>query len=284
MADFEDFLDLETNRDGGVGNTKTPTPPQQCSQLKHWFFTFNNYDGHRDIEILINTFNELCYMYAFQEEKGEEGTAHLQGIISLHKRARWSEFGLSKSIHWEKPRDIKDCYKYCTKQETRSGEVYVKNFNLPYIVTIPKLYAWQEEILEIIKKPADCRSIYWYWEPIGNIGKTTFGKYLFTNLPNVVVLSGKGHDMKNGIVQYHKKNGQLPKTVIINCPKDSVEYISYTGLEEIKDMFFFSGKFEGGMICGPSPHLIVFANKEPITRKMSMDRWKIRQIEILEEK
>jgi len=40
-------------------------------------------------------------------------------------------------------------------------------------------------------------------------------------------------------------------------------------------MFFYSGKFHGGMINGKEPHVIVFANEPPDTSKMMMDRWQI---------
>ena len=43
-------------------------------------------------------------------------------------------------------------------------------------------------------------------------------------------------------------------------------------------MFFFSGKYEGGMVCGPNPHVLIFANDEPDTHKMSADRWIIKEL------
>ena len=115
-------------------------------------------------------------MYAFQEETGKNGTPHLQGIISLHKRARWPEFGLSSSIHWEVARDVKYSYNYCTKQATRTGEVYTKNFEVPVeIRLIKELRPWQEEVLRVAEGEPDGRTVHWFWEPIGNAGKSSFG-------------------------------------------------------------------------------------------------------------
>lgn len=43
-------------------------------------------------------------------------------------------------------------------------------------------------------------------------------------------------------------------------------------------MLFYSGKYEGGMVCGPSPHLCIFANERPDLIKLSSDRWKVFEI------
>jgi hypothetical protein len=54
--------------------------------------------------------------------------------------------------------------------------------------------------------------------------------------------------------------------------------VSFQGLEEIKDMLFYSGKYEGGMVCGPCPHMCIFANEPPELEKFSSDRWKVFKI------
>jgi len=268
MNDFGD------NGDGG-GNTITPPLSKRSTQCLHWCFTYNNYSPS-DLEILETCFKYLCFKYCFQEETGENGTRHLQGVISLKKRARWSEFGLPKDIHWEVCRHVTKSYAYCSKIETRTGNVFSLNFTVPYVENIEKLYGWQSNIIKLLSEEPDKRTINWYHEPDGGAGKTTFQKYIFTHFNGVVILSGKGSDMKNGVVNYLKTTGGLPKIVLINIPRSvDSDFISYQGIEEIKDMFFFSGKYEGGMVCGASPHVLVFANRTPITEKMSLNRWSI---------
>lgn len=279
MADLE-ILEISK---GEEGNTKTSSPPKQPSQLLHWFFTFNNYI-QEDIEILTTTFKEFCYKYCFQEETGAEGTPHLQGVISLKKRMRYTELGLSKKIHWEGCKNVTKSYHYCSKKETRTGRIFAYNFEIPYEPPTLNLKDWQEDILDYLhdkrmfyKKD---RQILWFWSRQGSVGKTTFAKYLFTTEPDCIVLSGKASDMKNAIVTYKKTNERLPKLIIVNIPRSvDAEFISYTGYEEVKDMFFFSGKYEGGMICGEPPHLLVFANQPPDEGKMSQDRWIVRNID-----
>ena len=85
--------------------------------------------------------------------------------------------------------------------------------------------------------------------------------------------------MRNAIVEYKKTNGETPGLILINIPKShDVDYLSYEGMENIKDMLFYSGKYEGGMIAGNCPHIYVFANEKPNEFKLSKDRWNIRHI------
>lgn len=277
---------LETLETPG-GNTKNPPASKQPTQCLHWMWTWNNY-APEDIETLETLFKHLGHKYCFQEEiGGKEGTPHLQGVVSLKKRARWSEFGLPKAIHWEKVQSLTQAYLYCSKEDTRKPGTlpYTFNFTPPkhtvkYTIEIENKYQWEIEIENILKQEPDARSIYWYWEPNGCAGKTTFQKYIFTHYPDCVVCGGKSADMKNCIIEYQKTNKKLPKIILINIPKtQELNYISYTGIEEVKDMFFYSGKYEGGQVCGPNPHVIIFANKRPEVESLALDRWIINRID-----
>jgi hypothetical protein len=85
--------------------------------------------------------------------------------------------------------------------------------------------------------------------------------------------------MKNCVLSYYETNNRLPKIVLIDIPRSTnTDFLSYQGIEEIKNMFFFSGKYEGGMVCGKPPHMFIFANEYPNTNKCSQDRWKIKNI------
>jgi len=84
--------------------------------------------------------------------------------------------------------------------------------------------------------------------------------------------------MKNGVIRYRESTGNLPETVLINLPMTfNLDYFCPHGVEEVKDMFFFSGKYgeKGAMpiVCGKPPHMFVFANKPPDTSNMAADRW-----------
>lgn len=70
------------------------------------------------------------------------------------------------------------------------------------------------------------------------------------------------------------ENYALPEVILINIPRVNKNHVSISGIEQIKDMFFFSPKYEGGMICGPSPHVMIFANEPMESGKLSCDRIK----------
>lgn len=257
-----------------VGNTKQPL------QLKNWFFTFNNYtnDDIRDLETCFKSIDGCKYV--FQEELGENGTKHLQGQINLEKKMRWSQFKLSNKIHWEKTKNIKSAIEYCQKLETRNGNIYSNIKMKKPIKCIKKenLYLWQQEIIKIIENEPDDRKIYWYVDEKGGIGKSELCRYLCLN-HDAILLAGKGSDMKYGIMKYYEKNKEYPEIILIDLPRTyNNDYLSYTGIEEIKNGMFFNTKYESDMVIFNRPHIIIFSNCVPCVDNLSNDRWIIKNL------
>lgn len=255
-------------------------PPVKASSYQvspglRWCFTLNNYTEEEYSSIVLKC-NELCEKWIIGKEIGESGTPHLQGFLRFKTKKRpLGVFNFTKSIHWETARgNDKENIDYCSKDGIFEG------YGIPKpIKIINPDYFWEKEILEIIKTEPDDRTIYWYWSEAGNVGKTAFCKYL-TVKHGAIALSGKGADVRNGIVEYTKTKGETPGLVLFPIPRSyNSDYLSYESIENIKDMYFYSGKYEGGMICGNSPHLFIFANCLPNYEKLSNDRWVVREIE-----
>jgi hypothetical protein len=256
------------------GNTKTPT----VNPAIKWCFTLNNYTNAE-----YDCIKRFCSMYCrgaiIGKEVGEQGTPHLQGYIEFKTKARPKGKFKNKRIHWEKAKGTKEeNFTYCSKDDDywTLNNCFFKTYDLSL-----NLYPWQNYIVNKMETKPDDRQIHWIYDDAGCRGKTVLAKWLFLHKQGVVILSGKSSDMKNGIVQYELKNGCLPRIIIINIPRSSLEYVSYSGIEEIKDMFFFSGKYEGGMVCGANPHVLIFANEEPNYHQMSADRWVVRSVDEL---
>ena len=250
----------------------------RISQSKKWCFTWNNYP-ETGVEQMEQALRLANLRYIFGKEVGESGTPHLQGYCEGDKKFRWSELKLPETIHWETARGTKrDNSEYCSKE----GKTYSRGIRMPRalkVLTDDDLKPWQKEIVEIIDTEPDDRTIHWYWSAAGGIGKTTFTKYL-VHVHQATLLSGKGADVRNGVISHVQQHGETPELVVFPIPRSfNCEYLSYEALENVKDMLFYSGKYEGGAVCGNCPHLIVFANEPPDETKCSADRWRVVNID-----
>lgn len=256
----------------GEGNTQetSPAKTKQVPPRVHHFFTYNNYDSSI-VPILETTFKHFCYMYCFQEETGENGTRHLQGTISCKKKMRDTEFGLPKEIHWEPVRNIKNSYLYCSKEETRTGNVFTFNYDLPYTYK-PNLYGWQTELLNKLTGPIDDRKVFWYWSKSGKLGKTTLCKHMVVNMGATFCSTGKQSDIINII---YKTDMNTCRLVVFDLPRTNANHISYAGIEAIKNGLICNTKFETGYKAFASPNVVIFANAYPEFDNLSMDRWEI---------
>lgn len=286
---------LEHLGEGNIESSNALLPPvkvkKQGNQKLKYDFVWNNYKSE-DLERLERFLKGLTKRFVFQEEIGKNGTPHLQGAIWLKKRARMSELVKNEELKHCSFRELKSTWlhlsTYCQKTINEKeggrlpkGKVFrhnVKKIRKPIkVLEYDALFDWEKEIISLIDEEPDDRSINWYWEPIGGVGKSIFCKYLAAK-HNAIVLGGKAADMKYGIVKYIEKHGDYPETIVIDVPRTSQNFLSYGGIEQIKNGMFFSTKYESDMVLGNCPHLIVFANFEPDLDKMSKDRWKIKYI------
>lgn len=207
---------------------------------------------------------------------------HFQGYVSFAQKGRPFTLGLPKKVHWEKAGGKPEHnHAYCSKEGKYKAWGTLKKFE-PYRFELEgPLYPWQQEVLEILKKDPDPRCIYWIWESTGRTGKTDFGKHLHSCYPELGVFpcGGKAADMKNMVVEMLQTGGNFPRSVIVDLPRGyDHTHLSYAGLEEIKNMFFYSGKFHGGVVNGPKPHMVIFSNEEPLMHMLSADRWRVAEI------
>lgn len=269
-----------------LGNNSTKTSPPKKKQISpaiRWCFTLNNYN-EKDIIFYSSIIKEYCKIGFFSKEVGKSGTPHLQGYVEFKKKNRpVSKFG--KGANWEKAVGNKiDNWNYITNNPDKgiSQELAFSHGRVPKVIKIieeHQFFEWQKQALTLIQGEIDDRQIHWFYDTEGSVGKTAFCKYLAVNY-GAICLGGKASDCRNGILEYMKNNeGETPEIVLINIPRSfNSDYLSYEALENIKDMFFYSGKYEGGMVCGNPPHLLVFSNEEPDYSKCSKDRWVVTKV------
>lgn len=259
-----------------VGNTKQPAP------ALHWCFTWNNYSKDEkvnDCKYLFDKLTQISSKFLFQEETGETGTKHLQGYCHLKVKTRLSGLKkISDKIHWEVCRNIDASIQYCQKGETRTGEIFTYGFAKP-VKTIDTLFPWQQHCYDLLKESND-RNIIWIYETIGNVGKTAFCKWLYLNDNIIYITGGKGSDILHVTTEALKAKPNC-ETFVFDFPRTLEGHVSYNAIEQIKNGFWTSTKYEGGTVCINNPAVVIFANWIPDTSQLSSDRWNI--YEIIEE-
>ncbi len=262
---------------GNIQEVEIFTTEDTGYQADKWFITYHLIKDGEQIDTFEQAFKRLemlkplCDKFVWGEEWGKSGkTPHIQGAFILKSKMRSKTLQNKFFINHCWSRKLKNwgcALNYCIKElrEIHCSEKFPKKINTIQPV---QMFAWQLEILDMINKEAENRKIYWYWGKQG-IGKSAFQKYLVVN-HEAQILSGKPSDMKNAIIEYMKKNNNCtPELIISNIGYDKdLGRIHYSGYEDIKDMCFYSGKYEGGMVCGNEPHLLIFANGPPETENV----------------
>lgn len=105
----------------------------------------------------------------------------------------------------------------------------------------------------------------------GNQGKSWFAQYYYQTHPGTcqIIVPGKKADMALVI------NPDC-RVFFFDCPRSKQgDFIQYDFLEELKNGYIFSGKYESCMKRLETPHIVVLMNEEPDTHKLSKDRYKI---------
>lgn len=261
-------LDTSETRDFEEGNTIEP--PRLRS--RNWFFTLNNYTP-KDIAILDTLFQAECVKYCFQEELSASGTPHLQGTC-VYKNARMftAMRAINSKIHWETTKNVTKSFEYCSKPETRNGNIYTNIEALKAIELdiIDTLYPWQQEVAEICNTKPNNRTINWYWSRKGNNGKTALCKYMYSKKGDKINIFNNGGTKD---IAFALSTGV--QIVFFNIVRSLENKCNYTALEQVKDGLIFSGKYESAMKIFNSPHVFVFANFAPKLDNLSEDRWRI---------
>lgn len=140
------------------------------------------------------------------------------------------------------------------------------------------LYAWQMDMCDLLAEKVNDRIIYWLWDYKGGSGKTALMRHLACTRDDVLIVGGRATDMRFAVAGYVEKNHQGPKVIILNLARTVEDFVSYQGIEQVKDALFANTKYESGQVLYNPPHLVVFANFPPDTSKLSSDRWKIMEI------
>jgi len=206
------------------------------------------------------------------------------------KEGDWVEFG--QRTNRQGTRSDLDEFKEAVKNGMLSlseirehhSEVYAKytRFCLEYIddhypkLTLEEfeLRPWQNALKNKLEQPADRRKVVFVVDEVGNSGKSWFAHY-YTKLMGdscQVMLPGKKADMAFALKP-------CLKVLFLDAPRSKQgEFIQYDFLEDLKNGYVFSTKYESRIKSYEPMHVVVNMNEMPDKTKLSADRFDIMRI------
>lgn len=165
----------------------------------------------------------------------------------------------------------------CAKYPNFVSQLILDQIPTPKCEAYP-LRDWQSELVEVLRRPADSRTIIFVVDPGGNSGKSWFCRYYESVYGRSVTLKpGKKADMVYALMTQMTPG---MKTVFIDAPRSKQgEFIQYDFLEELKDGSILNTKYESRMLSFGHPHVVVMMNEDPDMEKLSSDRYQIVRVE-----
>jgi hypothetical protein len=130
-------------------------------------------------------------------------------------------------------------------------------------------------------KESENRIIYWIQDKKGATGKSKFAKWVFVNHPEDVakVVYGTGAQLKSSLI-----SEGVQKLYFLDLPRtpgteDSLDNI-LSIIEDLKNGHLVSNMYGRSVkLMMDPPHIIVFTNADCPKKKLSLDRWKVFQID-----
>jgi len=132
---------------------QTRNTNKRVCKSRNWQFTLNNYT-QKD----IGTLTQGNFQYIFQEEKGQSGTPHLQGMLSSNNAVSFNTIKkLIPTAHIEVARNKLALINYCQKGETRCGQIYCNvpswlgNIGIEEPIIMWKDMTWEQKEIELLE-------------------------------------------------------------------------------------------------------------------------------------
>jgi hypothetical protein len=275
---------MDTKED--LGNTE-PNLSDIRREYRRFCFTLNNWT-EEEHTALVSFGKKRCKYWIIGKEIGEKnGVPHLQGYMEMNgdKKIRFSALKkICRRMNFrECDGDKESNVVYCSKDKEfiewerervlTLKEQLEKELLSEYDGVIWK--EWQQKIIEAVKEAPDARTVNWYWEPKGNVGKSYLYNYLSVKY-NCIICDGTKENIFNQCLKMIEDEKKRPEIIILNIPRNG--YVNYRVLEQLKDRVIYSGKYEGGKVVLPKLHLYVFGNEGPEYDQLSEDRWNVQYI------
>jgi Putative viral replication protein len=210
-----------------------------------------------------------------------------QSIDYCKKDGDFLEFGLAPQEKNGERTDIEE-FKATVKEgvldlrelrEQHSGVVarhprfvidYIADHTPKITVNAFPLRDWQSTLYNRLILEPNEREIIFVVDLAGNKGKSWFARY-YTDLHenSQIIVPGKKADMAYTVKESNR-------VFFLDCPRSKQgEFIQYDFLEELKNGYVFSPKYESVVKKLKTPHVVVLMNERPCMQKLSTDRYSI---------
>lgn len=285
------------------------------SKSSRWCYTLNNYTSEDEIYLQSVTCKYHVYGREVGESGTRHlqgfitfsGQKRLSGVRKICERAHWEvtkgtsvqaadyckkdgdwvEFGTPPAQGSRTdleafkevvktgvldPKDLREQFSEVWAKYPRFCMDYIHD-NLPELeIPFHALREWQQTLNHELNLEPDDRTVKFIVDTAGNKGKSWFAKYYQSLHKDVFIMRpGKHADMAY----------MLPpkvRVLFLDCTRQQVEYLPYTFLEELKDGYVMSTKYECRNKTYGKMHVVVLMNQFPDMDKLSADRYNVVEI------
>lgn len=214
------------------------------------------------------------YEYCSKDGKFEEfGTRSQQGKHTEIDSFVESVKELSKD-GWIDIRKLRDMHRIVSARYPRFFEQIVQDYMPKKKVKAHPLREWQQSLHDTLELPtADDRKVIFVVDLRGNTGKSWFSHwYCNANEDAQLLLPGKKVDMAYAL------RTDIRVLFIDIARTTGSKGLPYDFLEEVKNGYVFSTKYDSRMKTLDPVHVVVFMNEEPNRSMLSEDRYDVRRL------
>lgn len=169
--------------------------------------------------------------------------------------------------------DIREAHSEVLARYPRFVYEYIQQHTPPPVIEAHPLRGWQVELNAELNLAADSRHVRFIVDSTGNAGKSWFCHYYASLHTDVqVMLPGKKADMCFAL-------DSTIRVLFVDAPRSKQgEFLQYDFLEDVKNGYVFSPKYESRNKRLQKCHVVVMMNEDPDMTKLSADRYLIKVI------
>jgi hypothetical protein len=186
------------------------------------------------------------------------------------KRSDLEEFKQSVKEGVSSMKELRELHSAVCALYPRFVHEYIADQREKILVPAYPLRDWQATLNSYLLMEPHQREILFVVDRVGDKGKSWFARYYCDLHENAqIIVPGKKADMAYIV-------GEDTRVFFMDCPRSKQgDYIQYDFLEELKNGYIFSGKYESRTKKFKQPHVVVLMNETPDMEKLSTDRYKL---------